>query len=160
DRRSPEERGCVKLAQVQGVPAQAAFPAGDTLSQYEMCQSERRRTDAWACSPHPTAAGPPMKIAFDPDETFRDNFRYRNSPHAIPRFPFPFAEDTFQYSVNIEPHTAGPRGSCFEFPVDIDEHYVAECRERALCLATTSHRYLSLPHMMSAQWDVLELVMT
>src|SRR5262245_11152097 len=101
-----------------------------------------------------------MTLTFKPAETFRDDFTFRNSPHAIRRFPFPFADDTFQYSVNIEPHTAGPQGSSFEFPIDIDEHYVAECRERALCLATTSHRYLSLPHMISAQWDVLELIMT
>lgn len=101
-----------------------------------------------------------MSITFKPDETFRGDFSFRNSPQAIGRFPFPFTSEVFQYSVNIEPHTAGPPGSCFEFPIDIDEHYVAECRERALCLATTSHRYLALPHMAKAQWDVLELVMT
>lgn len=101
-----------------------------------------------------------MTILFKPDETFRGDFSYRNSPGAIRRFPFPFAEDIFQYSVNIEPHTAGPAGSCYEFPIDIDEHYVAECRERAVCLDTTSHRYLALPHMAPAQWDVLELIMT
>jgi hypothetical protein len=64
------------------------------------------------------------------------------------------------YSVNVEPHTPGPSGSCYEFPIDIDEHYIAECREREICLATTTHRYLSLPHMLPAQWDVLELIMT
>lgn len=101
-----------------------------------------------------------MAIAFKPDETFRNDFTYRNSPEAIRRFPFPFAEDSFMYSVNIEPHTPGPQGSCYEFPIDIDEHYIAECRERALCLEKTSGRYLALPHMMAAQWDVLELIMT
>jgi dimethylamine monooxygenase subunit A len=101
-----------------------------------------------------------MAIAFKPDETFRNDFTYRNSPEAIRRFPFPFAEDSYMYSVNIEPHTPGPQGSCYEFPIDIDEHYVAECRERALCLEKTSDRYLALPHMMPAQWDVLELIMT
>jgi hypothetical protein len=101
-----------------------------------------------------------MTILFKPDESFRGDFSYRNSHRAIRRFPFPFADDAFMYSVNIEPHTAGPEGSCFEFPIDVDEHYVAECRERALCLETTSHRYLALPHMAPAQWDVLELIMT
>jgi hypothetical protein len=101
-----------------------------------------------------------MMIAFKPDETFRGDFTYRNSPAAIRRFPFPFAADAFMYSVNIEPHTAGPTGSCFEFPIDVDEHYIAECRERAICLTTSSNRYLSLPHMLPAQWDVLELIMT
>jgi dimethylamine monooxygenase subunit A len=101
-----------------------------------------------------------MAITFKSEETFRGEFSFRNSPEAIRRFPFPFTTDVFQYSVNIEPHTAGPRGSCCEFPIDIDEHYVAECRERALCLATTSHRFLALPHMAKAQWDVLELIMS
>jgi hypothetical protein len=64
------------------------------------------------------------------------------------------------YSVNVEPHMPGPGGSCYEFPIDVDEHYVAECRERAVCLAARSDRYLSLPHMMTAQWDVLELLTT
>jgi dimethylamine monooxygenase subunit A len=101
-----------------------------------------------------------MTIAFKTAESFRPPFRYANSPAAIRRFPFPFGEDAFMYSVNVEPHTPGPRGSCYEFPIDIDEHYVAECRERDLCLATTSDRYLSLPHMLPAQWDVFELIMT
>lgn len=101
-----------------------------------------------------------MAIAFKPEETFRGDFTYRNSPAAIQRFPFPFASDTFMYSVNLEPHTAGPPGSCVEFPIDVDEHYIAECRERALCLATTSDRCLSLPHMLPAEWDVVELITT
>jgi dimethylamine monooxygenase subunit A len=101
-----------------------------------------------------------VAIAFKPDETFRNEFTFRNSPEAIRRFPFPFVDDSFMYSVNIEPHTPGPKGSCYEFPIDIDEHYVAECRERALCLKTTPDRYLALPHMMPAQWDVLELITT
>ncbi|HWB07843.1 MAG TPA: DUF3445 domain-containing protein [Pirellulales bacterium] len=99
-----------------------------------------------------------MAIAFKPDETFRDDFTYRNSPQAIGRFPFPFVADTFMYSVNIEPHVPGEKESCFEFPLDVDEHYVAECRERAFCLATTPDRFLALPHMMPAQWDALELI--
>src|SRR5437762_14080541 len=48
------QAGCVKLAQVQGVSAQAASDAGDTLPTYESIFGERRRTDAWACSTHPT----------------------------------------------------------------------------------------------------------
>ncbi len=46
-----------------------------------------------------------------------------------------------------------------EFAFDVDEHYVAECRERALVLAAEPLRYQALPHMMSAQWDCLELIM-
>ena len=99
-----------------------------------------------------------MTIAFSCDESFRDDFTFRNSPTAIRRFPFPFPEDTFMYSVNIEPHVSVGTG-CYQHPIDVDEHYVAECREREICLATTSDRYLALPHMMPAQWDCLELIM-
>ncbi len=72
-----------------------------------------------------------MTTAFKPDETFRGDFTFRNSPAAIRRFPFPFPDDAYMYAVNIEPHVPGPAGSCYEFPIDVDEHYVAECRERA-----------------------------
>ena len=51
-----------------------------------------------------------MTIVFKPTETFHDDFTYRNSDAAILRFPFPFAEDAYMYSVNIEPHVpADPR---------------------------------------------------
>jgi hypothetical protein len=76
-----------------------------------------------------------MSAVFKPHETFRGDFSYRNSPAAIRRFPLPFAEDAYMYSVNIEPHLPGARGSVTEFAFDVDEHYVAECRERAIVLA-------------------------
>jgi len=63
------------------------------------------------------------------------------------------------YSVNIEPHLPGPKGSVTEFAFDVDEHYVAECRERAIVLAAEPLRFQALPHMMSAQWDSLELLL-
>ena len=64
------------------------------------------------------------------------------------------------YSVNIEPHTKGPVGSIYEFPIDIDEHYVSEMRDRALVLRDDPLRCQALPNMMLAQWDLLELLMT
>ena len=94
------------------------------------------------------------------DETFRDDFTFSNSPEAIRRFPFPFHEDTYMYSVNMEPHTPGPKGSVFEFPLDVDEHYVSEMRDRALVLKEDPLRFQALPHMMTAQWDALEYIMT
>jgi len=100
-----------------------------------------------------------MSATFKLDETFRGDFSYSNSPSAIRRFPLPFAEDTYMYSVNIEPHLPGPPGSVTEFAFDVDEHYVAECRERAIVLAAEPLRYQALPHMMSSQWDCLELIM-
>jgi len=99
-----------------------------------------------------------MALTFK-DETFRDDFTFSNSPAAIRRFPFPFVEDKYMYSVNIEPHTPGPKGSVYEFPFDIDEHYVSEMRDRAMVLQEDPGRCQALPHMMTAQWDMLELVM-
>jgi hypothetical protein len=94
------------------------------------------------------------------DETFRDDFTFSNSPAAIKRFPFPYWEDKYRYSVNIEPHVPGPKGSVYEFPFDVDEHYVSDMRDRALVLKEDPTRCQALPHMMLAQWDTLELIMT
>ncbi len=93
------------------------------------------------------------------DETFRKDFTYRNSARAIKRFPFPFPEDDYMYSVNMEPHTSGRPGSVFEHAFDVDEHYVAEMRDRAKVLADDPLRCQSLPHMTLAGWDLLELIM-
>lgn len=92
-------------------------------------------------------------------ETFRDDYSFRNSPEAIRRFPFPFAQDSYMYSVNIEPHAGGPAGSVVEHAFDIDEHYVAECEDRRITLARDPQRCQSLPHMLDAEWDALELIM-
>jgi dimethylamine monooxygenase subunit A len=100
-----------------------------------------------------------MSAVFSLDETFRNDYRYRNSPQAIRRFPLPFTQDEYMYSVNIEPHVPGPVGSVVQCAFDVDEHYVAECRERALVLAEDPLRFQALPHMLSAQWDCLELIM-
>lgn len=99
-----------------------------------------------------------MTIVFK-DESFRGDYRFANSPEAILRFPFPFNEDRYMYSVNIEPHAPGPKGSVYEFPIDIDEHYVADMRDRALTLREDPLRCQSLPHMLTAEWDLLELLM-
>lgn len=99
-----------------------------------------------------------MALAFK-EETFREDYRYSNSPYGIKRFPFPFAEDQYMYSVNIEPHGKGKQGSVYEFPLDIDEHYVAECNDKKITLEQDPGRYVSLPHMMDAQWDFVELSM-
>ncbi|AWI91947.1 hypothetical protein C0214_27055 (plasmid) [Methylobacterium sp. DM1] len=92
-------------------------------------------------------------------ESFRDDFTFSNSPEAIRRFPFPFEKDEYMYSVNIEQHMPGPAKSPFEFPIDIDEHYVAEMHDRALVLEEDPGRCQSLPHMITAEWDLVELLM-
>lgn len=99
-----------------------------------------------------------MGLQFN-NETFFDDFTYRNSPEAIRRFPFPFPEDDYIYSVNIEPHVPVRKGSIFEHAFDVDEHYVAEMRDRARVLAADPLRCQSLPHMTLAGWDLLELIM-
>ena len=72
---------------------------------------------------------------FFTDETFRDDFTFRNSPAAVRRFPFPFDRDDYMYSVNMEPHGTGRAGSVFEHDFDVDEHYVSEMIDRAKVLA-------------------------
>ena len=93
-------------------------------------------------------------------ETFRDDFTFHNSPEAVRRFPFPFDQDAYMYSVNLETHTRGAVGSVYEFPIDVDEHYVSEMHDRALVLAEDPLRCQSLPHMDLAGWDLLELLTT
>ncbi|WP_376870964.1 DUF3445 domain-containing protein [Albirhodobacter sp. R86504] len=99
-----------------------------------------------------------MTIRFN-DETFRDDYTYTNSPQAIARFPFPFPDDTYMYSVNIEPHKGGPEGTPFNVRFDVDEHYVSEMKDRAITLNDDPLRCQSLPHMTLAGWDLLELIM-
>ncbi|RUW75267.1 DUF3445 domain-containing protein, partial [Mesorhizobium sp. M1E.F.Ca.ET.063.01.1.1] len=100
-----------------------------------------------------------MTIIFK-EETFYDDFTFRNSPEAVKRFPFPFPEDSYMYSVNLEPHKSYRPGSVFERTFDVDEHYVSEMRDRARVLAEDPLRCQSLPHMTLAGWDLLELIMT
>ncbi len=92
-------------------------------------------------------------------ETFRNDFTFRNSERAIKRFPFPFDRDDYMYSVNMEPHVPGRPGSVFEHAFDVDEHYLAEMRDRELVLKEDPLRCQSLPHMELAGWDLLELIM-
>ena len=100
-----------------------------------------------------------MNIKFK-NETFRDDYTFKNSPEAIRRFPFPLNEDKYMYSVNMEPHVAaGPAGHAYNKPIDVDEHFVAEMADRAKVLKEDPLRYQALPHMMAAQWDTLELLM-
>lgn len=94
------------------------------------------------------------------DETFRDDFTFRNSPETVRRAPFPFDKDAYMYAVNMELHRDGRAGTAFEEPIDVDEHYVSEMRDRALVLDEDPLRCQSLPHMTLAGWDTLELLMT
>ena len=100
-----------------------------------------------------------MNIVLKPAETFRDDFSVGNSDEAILRFPFPFAEDRYMYSVNIEPHVKGGATAAFDAAFDLDEHYIGECADRALTLIDDPLRCQVLPHMLTAEWDTVELLM-
>ncbi|HXG29060.1 MAG TPA: DUF3445 domain-containing protein [Nevskiales bacterium] len=100
-----------------------------------------------------------IAVQLKPIETFRDDYTFSNSPEAIRRFPFPFPEDHYMYSVNIEPHVRGAPGSVYEAVFDTDEHYLSEMEDRRLVLEEDPQRCIVLPHMMDAQWDTLELLM-
>ena len=99
-----------------------------------------------------------METAFN-EETFRNDFSFKNSAKAIRRFPFPFSEDGYMYTVNMEPHVPGPKGTVFEPMFDVDEHYLSEMHDRALVLNEDPLRCQSVPHMTLAGWDLLELIM-
>ncbi|MBF6057402.1 heme-dependent oxidative N-demethylase family protein [Thiomicrorhabdus heinhorstiae] len=102
-----------------------------------------------------------MRVAPKPIQTFRDDFTYTNSDDAIKRFPFPFPEDEYMYSVNIEPHALpGPEGTVYEHLFDIDEHYLSEMAERKIVLEENPQRCLAMPHMDLACWDFIDRAMT
>lgn len=101
-----------------------------------------------------------MSVAPKPIQTFRDDFTYTNSDHAIARFPFPFPEDAYRYSVNIEPHQMpGEKGSVSEHFHDVDEHYLSEMAERDLVIKKRPLSCITLPHMDLACWDLIDLSM-
>ncbi|MFT8418853.1 MAG: DUF3445 domain-containing protein [Acetobacter sp.] len=101
-----------------------------------------------------------MSACFHSDENFRTPFCFHNSDAAILRFPFPFTQDSYEYSVNIEPHTRGGPTEAFNAQFDVDEHYVAECADRAELLAEEPSRSVVLSHMETAAWEALDLIMT
>lgn len=99
-------------------------------------------------------------VAFkQPLETYRGDFTYSNSEKAIARFPFPYPEDQYMYSVNMEYHDGGEPGSIYENTFDVDEHYLSEMEERRIVLEKDPNRFATLSHMDLHQWDVLELLM-
>lgn len=100
-----------------------------------------------------------MSLILKPAETFRGDYSARNSDAAILRFPFPFAEDQYMYSVNMEPHVRGGPTAAYDAIFDLDEHYIGECEDRAITLAEDPARCQVMPHLIAAEWDTLELLM-
>lgn len=101
-----------------------------------------------------------VPTGFKTDETYTPEgaYTYANSREGVRHLPFPFPDDEYMYSMNLEPHVPAGDGA-MRAAFDIDEHYVSECRHRAQMLEEMPGvHYLALPHMMEAQWDLLELI--
>ncbi|MDR2254898.1 MAG: DUF3445 domain-containing protein [Arthrobacter sp.] len=97
---------------------------------------------------------------FKTHETYtpEGEFDYVNSRESVRRSPFPFPDDEYMYSMNLEPHVPTGDGA-LRAEFDIDEHYVSECRHRAQMLEDMPGvHYAALPHMLEAQWDLLEVI--
>jgi len=100
-----------------------------------------------------------MTLILKPLETYRDDYTFANSDDAILRFPFPFPEDAYMYSVNMEPHVRGGPSKAYDAVFDLDEHYVSDMADRAIVLEQDPLRCQVLPHMAEAEWDTLEMIM-
>ncbi|MGV6991780.1 heme-dependent oxidative N-demethylase subunit alpha family protein [Gordonia amicalis] len=77
-------------------------------------------------------------------------------------FPFPFLEDRYRYSTNVEPAeqpVTTPAGQWGTAIVDIDSEYRAEIDQRAAILAADPTRHAVLPHMVPATWDAMFTLM-
>ena len=80
----------------------------------------------------------------------------------VPGFPFPFVDDHYRYSTNVEPAdhsvtTAG--GQWGDSVVVVDDDYRHELDERASILEADPSRYAVLPHMQPAAWDAMLTLM-
>ncbi|MCF3938260.1 heme-dependent oxidative N-demethylase family protein [Gordonia tangerina] len=77
-------------------------------------------------------------------------------------FPFPFVDDHYRYSTNVEPadHTVTTAaGQWGDVVIDVDSEYQAEIDERAAILAVDPSRSALLPHMRPAAWDAMVTIM-
>lgn len=80
----------------------------------------------------------------------------------IAGFPFPFVDDRYRYSTNVEPAgrpVSTPTGQWGAAVVDIDGEYAAELAERADILRRDRTRAEVLPHMRPAAWDAAMTLM-
>ncbi|WP_120003039.1 heme-dependent oxidative N-demethylase family protein [Nesterenkonia muleiensis] len=80
----------------------------------------------------------------------------------VETFPFPFPQDTYRYSTNVEP--AGklvptPAGQWGASMLHVDSEYHHELDERAAILQRDPSRQQVLPHMRPAAWDAMLTLM-
>lgn len=91
-----------------------------------------------------------------------DEDRFISAPDLVAGFPFPFPNEVYRYSTNVErargavPTPAGQWGAAV---VDVDSEYWHELAERAEILGRDPSRYALLPHMEVAAWDALLALM-
>ncbi|WP_343287325.1 DUF3445 domain-containing protein [Gordonia sp. SID5947] len=85
-----------------------------------------------------------------------------SGPSLPARFPFPFVDDRYRYSTNVEPadHVVTTAiGQWGERVVDIDDEYHHELSERSAVLDADGTRHAVLPHMRPAAWDAMLTLM-
>jgi dimethylamine monooxygenase subunit A len=83
-------------------------------------------------------------------------------PGLVRGFPFPYVDDVYRYSTNVEPagvpnETAAGRWGATV--IDIDGEYERELAERAGILRHDPSRHAVLPHMTVAAWDAMLYLM-
>lgn len=77
-------------------------------------------------------------------------------------FPFPFVDDRYRYSTNIEPARVAvqtPTGQWGGTVLGVDSEYRCELAERKEILAADPTRCATLPHMRPAAWDAMLTLM-
>lgn len=87
---------------------------------------------------------------------------FRSAPDLVRGFPFPFPNEIYRYSTNVEPAPAAvptPAGQWGAAAVDVDSEYRHELDERAAILRRDPSRYALLPHMDVAAWDAMLVLM-
>lgn len=85
-----------------------------------------------------------------------------SAPDLLSAFPFPFPANTYRYSTNVEPSGSAvstPAGRWGDRCVDVDSEYEGELAERAVILSEHPDRYAVLPHMRTACWDTMLMLM-
>jgi dimethylamine monooxygenase subunit A len=78
----------------------------------------------------------------------------------VARFPFPFPQNQFRYSTNIEPAGVAVTTAAGEWGrwlIDVDDEYEHELTLRSRILADDPTRCVVLDHMRPACWDTLLL---
>lgn len=77
-------------------------------------------------------------------------------------FPFPFPQDTYRYSTNVERASEAVEtaaGQWGDSVVHIDSEYLHELAQRQAILSRDPSRMQVLPHMRASAWDAMLTIM-